>query len=134
MSNSTLPAPGRTQAASQLLSSVDTAVARTHRWLCNQQHREGYWCGELEGDTILESEYILLLAWLGRERTDVAQRAAKYILQQQQPHGGWSLFPGGGLDISASVKAYFALKLTGCDPQSDPMRRACAAIRDSWRC
>jgi len=105
------------------------AVDRTAAWLIEQQHTDGYWCGELEGDTILESEYILLLAWLGREQSDVARRAARYILRQQQPHGGWSLYPGGEIDISGSVKAYFALKLTGHDPAADSMRRARAAIR-----
>ena len=129
MGDSTMPATPRAHHASPWLSSVDRAVARTRGWLCDQQHREGYWCGELEGDTILESEYILLLAWLERERTDVARRASRYILEQQQAHGGWSLFPGGELDISASVKAYFALKLTGCEPQSESMRRAGEAIR-----
>jgi len=138
LSNSTLPAVVRRRGIQsgshplgsvQLLGTVDTAVARTRRWLGAHQHEEGYWCGELEGDTILESEYILLLAWLARERTDIACNAARYILQQQQTHGGWSLFPGGELDISASVKAYFALKLTGYEPESDPLRRAREAIR-----
>lgn len=105
------------------------AVERTRDWLLAQQQEEGYWVGELEGDTILESEYILLLAWMGRGQTESAVRAARYILQKQQSHGGWSLFPGGPLEISASVKAYLALKITGHDPVSEPMVRAREAIR-----
>jgi squalene-hopene/tetraprenyl-beta-curcumene cyclase len=84
--------------------------------------------GELEGDTILESEYILLLAWLGREHEPIARKCAKHILNLQLAGGGWAIYPGGPLDISASVKAYFALKLTGNDPASEPMQRACSAI------
>ena len=104
------------------------AIMKTRQWLLRQQHRDGYWCGELQGDTILESEYILLLAWLGRERSQRAKQAARYLVEQQLPSGGWSLYPGGDVEISASVKAYFALKLTGHDPNEDHMQRARAAI------
>ncbi|MEX0979103.1 MAG: prenyltransferase/squalene oxidase repeat-containing protein, partial [Pirellulales bacterium] len=83
---------------------------------------------ELEGDTILESEYILLLAFLGQHTSDVALKAARYILAQQLDGGGWTTYPGGPMDTSGSVKAYFALKLTGHDPSSAPMQRARRAI------
>ena len=108
---------------------LDEAISATCDWLRVQQHDDGYWVGELEGDTILESEYILLLTWLGRGQSEKAQRAARYILQQQQPDGGWGLFPGAPLEISASVKAYLALKITGHDPDSEAMARAREAIR-----
>jgi squalene-hopene/tetraprenyl-beta-curcumene cyclase len=110
---------------------LDTAPAiqRTCEWLRSRQHAEGYWVGELEGDTILESEYILLLAWLGRGQSETARRAARYIVQQQQAGGGWGQFPGAPLEISSSVKAYLALKITGYDPASESMVRAREAIR-----
>src|SRR5262249_13581952 len=57
-----------------------------------------------------------------------AKKAANYILEQQLDDGGWTTYPGGPVDISASVKAYFALKLTGEDPSSSAMQRARAAI------
>lgn len=104
-------------------------IARTRDYLLNRQHEDGYWVGELEGDTILESEYILLLAYLGREGSDVARLCANYILEQQLPEGGWAIYPGGSLEMSASVKAYWALKITGQDPESEPMARAREAIR-----
>ncbi len=100
------------------------ALQRTTDWLLSQQQQTGAWCAELEGDSILESEYILLLAYLGRHREPTAHQAARYLLDLQMPDGGWSLYPGGDLDISASVKAYFALKLTGHDPSSEPLQRA----------
>lgn len=105
------------------------SIARTQHWLLERQHDDGHWVAELEGDTILESEYILLLAYLGRHQTPVAIKAAQYILTQQTPEGGWGLYPGSGIDISVSVKAYFALKLTGHDPAAEYMERARAAIR-----
>ncbi|MEX2139211.1 MAG: terpene cyclase/mutase family protein [Pirellulales bacterium] len=104
------------------------AIARTRQWLLAEQHADGHWVGELEGDTILESEYILLLAWLGREQEPVALKCAQHMLDLQLAEGGWAIYPGGPVDISASVKAYFALKLTGHDPSSEPMQRARAAI------
>jgi len=107
---------------------VSAAIARTRDWLLSQQHPEGYWVAELEGDTILESETILLLAFLGREDSELARRAAQYLLEKQLPEGGWAMYPGGGVEISGSVKAYFALKLTGHDVASEPMRRAREAI------
>ncbi len=91
-----------------------------------RQSDEGYWVGELEGDTILESEYVLLMAFLGRESEPVCARCARYIQDHQQSDGGWAIYPGGPTDISASVKAYFALKLVGMSPD-DPAMVRCAA-------
>ncbi len=113
----------------ELSMAACDAVDLTSEWLLSRQTEHGYWCGELEGDSILESEYILLLAWMGKEHTPNAAQAARYLLQVQQPSGGWSLYPGGPLEISASVKAYFALKLTGHDANADYMIRAQEAIR-----
>jgi squalene-hopene/tetraprenyl-beta-curcumene cyclase len=105
------------------------AISRARDWLVERQHADGHWVAELEGDTILESEYVLLLAFLGRHTSDIASKAARYILKQQLAGGGWTTYPGGPVDTSVSVKAYFALKLTGHDPDSEPMQRARAAIR-----
>jgi squalene-hopene/tetraprenyl-beta-curcumene cyclase len=110
-------------------SPLQQAISRAQRCLLNQQKPDGHWVGELQGDTILESEYILLLAFLGREREEQARKAAEYILRQQNADGGWSNHPGGPLEVSVSVKAYFALKLTGHDPNSLAMSRAREAIR-----
>jgi len=108
---------------------VALAVASARDWLLDHQHVEGYWIGELEGDTILESEYILLLTWMGRGQSEIAQKCARTIVKEQLPTGGWALFPGGPLEISASVKAYWTLKITGHDPQAEYMVRAREAIR-----
>jgi squalene-hopene/tetraprenyl-beta-curcumene cyclase len=113
----------------EMLERVTGAITVTRDWLKARQHTDGHWCAELEGDTILESEYILLLAWLEQEQSEIARKCAAYILEKQLPTGGWSMYPGGKLEISGSVKAYFALKLTGHDPDADYMCLARQAIR-----
>jgi squalene-hopene/tetraprenyl-beta-curcumene cyclase len=111
------------------VAPLGSAVERARRCLLSKQRADGHWCGELQGDTILESEYVMLLAFLGRESDPRVAKAARYILAQQNAAGGWSNYPGGPVDLSVSVKAYFALKLAGYDPDTTPQRRACAAIR-----
>jgi squalene-hopene/tetraprenyl-beta-curcumene cyclase len=104
-------------------------VDGARRCLLGLQKADGHWCGELQGDTILESEYVLLMAFLGREEEEACRKAARYVLTQQTPDGGWSNYPGGPVDLSVSVKAYFALKLTGHDPDASYMVRAREVIR-----
>lgn len=124
-----ISAPATHDAAlEQSVGTVRQAIFKTRSWLISEQHADGYWVGELEGDTILESEYILLLAFLNQEHSEVAHKAARYILKQQLPGGGWSMYPGGDVEISGSVKNYFALKLTGHDPAAEYMQRAREAI------
>ncbi|MBP63936.1 MAG: hypothetical protein CMJ62_20620, partial [Planctomycetaceae bacterium] len=106
-------APPPPASKSPVESSARTSIFDACHRLLTEQHRDGYWCGELQGDSMLASEYILLNAFLQREHTQVAQKAACYLLQEQNANGGWSTYPGGGVDVDASVKAYFALKLTG---------------------
>jgi squalene-hopene/tetraprenyl-beta-curcumene cyclase len=110
-------------------SRLHTAIHAARRALLGRQKPDGHWVGELQGDTILESEYILLLAFLGRESDDAVRPAANYILQQQQPDGGWSNYPDGPADVSVSVKAYFALKIAGHSADAPHMVRAREVIR-----
>jgi squalene-hopene/tetraprenyl-beta-curcumene cyclase len=111
------------------ISPLGNAIDRARRCLLRAQATDGHWCGELQGDTILESEYVLLMAFLGKEKDDRVRKAARYILDQHLPEGGWSNYPGGPVELSVSVKAYFALKLAGFET-SVATRRACAVIRD----
>ncbi len=104
-------------------------IRRARRHLIGLQQADGHWVGELQGDTILESEYILLMAYLGREGDERVGKAARYILDHQQADGGWNNYPGGPSDLTVSVKAYFALKLAGYDADLPYMRQACALIR-----
>jgi squalene-hopene/tetraprenyl-beta-curcumene cyclase len=105
-------------------TSLAAAIERARRCLLDMQRLDGHWVAELQGDTILESEYILMMAFLGREDSEICRKAARYLLDMQMADGGWNNYPGGPADVSVSVKAYFALKLTGHDPTSVPMQRA----------
>ena len=77
---------------------------------------EGYWCGELGADSTLESDYILLHRLLGTEDPVRTQKCANEILSRQNEDGGFPIYNGGPSNISASVKAYFALKMAGYRP------------------
>lgn len=114
--------------ASSIAARLEPAINRTRDHLLSLQNPDGHWCAELQGDTILESEYILLLAFLGQGQSQRARECAAYMLDQQCDHGGWAMFPGGPIEISGSVKAYLALKITGHDPAADYMVRARQAI------
>lgn len=110
-------------------SPLQTGIDRARECLLRRQQPDGHWVGELQGDTILESEYVLLLAFLGRERDERVVKAARYVLEQQLADGGWNNYPGGPAELSVSVKAYFALKLAGHDAEAPYMRRAREVIR-----
>jgi squalene-hopene/tetraprenyl-beta-curcumene cyclase len=109
---------------------VSSSLRAAQQHLLSIQREDGHWCGELEGDTILESEYILTLHFLGRAHEERARLAAEYIRRKQLPEGGWAIYPGGTPEVSASVKAYFVLKLLGDAPDAPHMRRARQAILD----
>src|SRR5438067_11694736 len=107
---------------------LDEAITRAGESLVALQHPDGHWVFELEADVTIPSEFILLQHYFGRVEPELQARIAKYIRAAQGPDGGWPLFFGGATDISASVKAYFALKAAG-DPVDAPhMARARAAI------
>jgi squalene-hopene/tetraprenyl-beta-curcumene cyclase len=104
--------------------ALDQCLSRARESLLNKQNPKGYWVGELQGDSILESEYILLKWILGQEDAPELRKITNYLRRLQNPDGGWSLYPGGKADLSGTVKGYFALKLGGDDPNAPHMRRA----------
>jgi len=59
-------------------SRVAVAIDAIHKYLFAIQADEGYWCGELEADTTLESDYILVHTILG---TGDAVRMAKEFVE-----------------------------------------------------
>ena len=86
--------------------------------------KEGCYVYELEADTTIPSEYILLMHFLGEIDLKLQKKIITYILKKQNNEGGWPLFYNGETDLSASVKAYFALKLAGFDEKSHQMIKA----------
>jgi squalene-hopene/tetraprenyl-beta-curcumene cyclase len=96
--------------------------------LVRRQQVDGHWRFELEADATIPSEFVLLGHFLDEIDVDLERRIAVYLRRRQGDHGGWPLYHGGDFDISASVKAYFALKLIGDSPAAPHMARARDAI------
>ena len=106
-------------------ASLDDAIRRAQEHLLRQQnHDDGYWSGELLADTTLESDAVMLWHFLGRRDSPKIPRLASQILSQQLPDGGWPIYKNGPAEISATVKAYWALKLAGMGPMDPPLARA----------
>jgi len=121
--------PGGSRAPEPILA-VDNAAAAASRYLLSIQREDGHWCGELEGDTILESEYMLTMHFLGRAGETRFAKAAEYLRRRQLDSGGWAVYPGGPPEVSASAKAYFALKLAGDDPEAPHMAKARRVVQE----
>ncbi len=112
---STSPALGE-----RLAEAIDLGVNH----LLSLQAEEGYWLGELEADTTLESDYILYLHILGRTGDERVGKLANYVRRRQLNDGGWNIYFGGPAELNATVKAYFALKLAGDRPDATHMQTA----------
>jgi squalene-hopene/tetraprenyl-beta-curcumene cyclase len=111
------------------LSVLDGVVARATDAMLELQRPDGHWVFELEADATIPAEYVLLKHYLGEpEDLHLERKIGVYLRRIQGDHGGWPLFHGGVFDISASVKAYFALKMIGDDIDAPHMVRAREAI------
>jgi squalene-hopene/tetraprenyl-beta-curcumene cyclase len=130
MDDAGLIAPHRERLDATILDAtiLDTTVLDTREALKALQQQDGHWVFELEADVTISSEHVFLQHYLDEIDPEVEQGIAAYLRSSQGPHGGWALFQDGELDISATVKAYFALKLAGDSPDLPHMRRARAAI------
>ena len=109
-------------------AQLQAAVRRAREALIRQQQPDGHWLFPLEADATIPAEYILLQHYLDEIDRDVESRLAAYLRRRQAAHGGWPLFFGGEFDMSATVKAYFALKAAGDSPDAPHMARARKAI------
>ena len=109
-------------------SSLDHTIETATEALMAQQRPDGHWAFELEADATISAEYVVLQHFLGEPNPSLEGKIASYLRRLQGAHGGWPLFHGGGFNLSASVKAYLALKLIGDAPDSEHMRRAREAI------
>jgi squalene-hopene/tetraprenyl-beta-curcumene cyclase len=109
--------------------ALDDAITGARDALLAQQHADGYWLFELEADATIPAEYVLLTHYLGEAANlSLEQKMAVYLRRTQGEHGGWPLFPQGDFDLSASVKAYFALKMIGDSTDAPHMQIARDAI------
>ena len=123
--------------ASLAHAEIEQHLSRAVAALKSLQRTDGHWCAELEGDSILQSEYLLMKWILGQESQplvdgrgpETLRRILAYLRAQQREDGGWGQYPGSKPDLSACVKAYFCLKLFGDSPDAPHMKKARALIR-----
>ena len=117
---------------------ADTAMRQAIAALRGKQRRDGHWCAELEGDSSLQSEYLLMKWILGQEQAplvdgrhpEILARLVERLRSQQREDGGWGPFPGSGIDLGATVKGYLVLKLHGDSPEAPHMVAARARIHE----
>jgi squalene-hopene/tetraprenyl-beta-curcumene cyclase len=114
--------------AAALEERLEDAIERGVSQLLALQASEGYWVGELEADTTLESDYIFYLHVLGETDPERIAKLANYIRQRQLSDGGWNIYPGGPSELNATAKAYLALKLAGDSPDSPVLEHARRSI------
>ncbi|MGC9157769.1 MAG: squalene--hopene cyclase [Terracidiphilus sp.] len=105
-------------------ADVEAAVVRAREFLLSLQHPDGYWCGELEADSMLEADYIFLHTLLESGDPGRLQRAFTEMMRYQNEDGSWSIYPGGPGNVSLSVKCYSAAKLMGVSAD-DPRLALC---------
>jgi len=109
-------------------TTLDDAIASARARLLREQKPDGHFVFELEADATIPAEFVLLTHFLDRPDPALEQAIATYLRRIQGAHGGWPLFHDGSFDLSASVKAYFALKMGGDPPDAPHMARAREAI------
>jgi len=111
------------------LEAIERNIDAASKALLASQRPDGHWCFELEADATIPAEYVLFRHFRGEDPdADLERKIGVYLRRIQGSHGGWPLFHDGAFDVSASVKAYFALKMIGDDPQAPHMRRAREAV------
>ena len=110
------------------LDGVSGVIEEARDWLTGLQAEDGHWAFELEADATIPAEYIMLNHFLDEIDDEVESKLVAYLKERQGKHGGWPLYHDGDFNLSASVKAYLALKLTGEDTDAPYMRWARKAI------
>ncbi|MBN8975726.1 MAG: squalene--hopene cyclase [Rhizobiales bacterium] len=110
-------------------AELDRSIAAATKALHDHQQADGHWVFELEADATIPAEYVLFRHQIGEPASpEIEAKIGNYLRRIQGAHGGWPLFQDGALDVSASVKAYFALKMIGDSPDAPHMVRARDAI------
>src|SRR5579875_4062367 len=116
------------QSETDLQDRIGSALAGAVEALTRRQKPDGHWVFELEADSTIPAEYVLLEHFLDRIDPELEARIGVYLRAAQGQHGGWPLFHDGRMDLSCSVKAYYALRCIGDAPDAPHMVRAREAI------
>lgn len=123
-----MPSETLTRPASSPPEPLDRAIELASAALARRQREDGHWVFELEADATIPAEYVLLEHYLDRIDGPLQDKIGVYLRRTQGEHGGWPLFHDGAFDLSASVKAYYALRCIGDPADARHMLRARAAI------
>jgi squalene-hopene/tetraprenyl-beta-curcumene cyclase len=116
-------------ATSKLDGALEQKIRAATDAILADQRPDGHWVFELEADATIPAEYVLMVHYFGETpNLELERKIGVYLRRIQGTHHGWPLFHDGDFDMSASVKAYFALKMIGDDIDADHMRRAREAI------
>src|SRR5271168_1496233 len=113
-----------------LSERLSETIDRGVNHLLSLQASEGYWVGELEADTTLESDYIFYLQVINKANPERIAKLANYVRRRQLEDGGWNIYYGGPSELNATIKAYVALRLAGDATECDHMRRAAARAHE----
>jgi squalene-hopene/tetraprenyl-beta-curcumene cyclase len=108
----------------------ETILKARNALLRMQNPEQGSWYSALKADTTLESDTVMLLNFLGRGNSVKVRRLANRLMAQQLPDGGWPIYRNGPAEISATVKAYWALKFAGHSPNEPRMVSARKRIKE----
>ncbi|MEK7221046.1 MAG: squalene--hopene cyclase, partial [candidate division NC10 bacterium] len=119
-----IPSSPRPQSIPPAEAALDQVIRRGVELLLQGQDPAGFWVHELEADATITSEYLLLRRWLNIADPATEAKAIRHLQAIQLPKGGWPIYHNGPADISATVKAYFALKMAGVSPDAPGMARA----------
>ncbi len=115
---------------SATVTGLVEAIERAQAHLLSRQAPDGHWVGELEADTTITAEYLLLGHLLDRVNPAREAKMVRYLRRRQRPDGGFDLYEGGPTNLSATIKAYFAMKMAGVSPDDPAMARARERIRE----
>jgi len=125
-------------------AALEASIGQATRALLDLRQPDGHWVFELEADCTIPAEYVLLRHYLGEPVDSVLEgKIANYLRRVQGAHGGWPLVQDGAFEMSATVKAYFALKMIGDSVDAPHMARAREAVArctatfspaSCWRC
>jgi hypothetical protein len=122
MSDTTFTPPSL---ASNKLDALEKHIRAAADAILAEQKPDGHWVYELEADATIPAEYVLMVHYFAEEpNLELERKIGVYLRRIQGAHGGWPLFHEGDFDMSASVKAYFALKMIGDDINAPHMKRA----------
>lgn len=111
------------------LDALEDLIADTRSEYLKLQRDDGHWIFEFEADATIPAEYVMLNHYLDEIDDPLEAKIGVYLRRtQSDEHDGWPLYQDGAMDLSCTVKAYYALKLIGDDPDAPHMRRAREAI------